>query len=72
MPVHTANSIRTQEALTLLRWCKARLLAGPQMGALINALHTAVFFGLGYVGLTLVTGWVSQLWAVALQLADPQ
>jgi hypothetical protein len=72
MPLHTANSIGTPEVVALFRWCKTRLLGGAQVGALLNALHTAVFFGLGYVGLTLVTGWVSQLWAAALQLAEPQ
>ena len=63
MTWNAANSIRTAEAVGAMQWFKARVLGGPQLGALLNALNTAVFFGLSYVGLTLVTGWAQQVMA---------
>ena len=44
-----------------MQWLKMRVLGGPQYTALISALHTAVFFGLSYVGMTMVTGWAQQI-----------
>jgi len=61
MTWNAANSIRTAEAIGAMQWFKVRVLGGPQLGALINALNTAVFFGLSYVGLTLVTGFAQQV-----------
>lgn len=63
MTWNAVNSIRSADAVGCLQWFKSRVLGGPQLGALINALNTAVFFGLSYVGLTLVTGWAQQVMA---------
>jgi hypothetical protein len=66
-----ANSIRTAKTLKILRWLKARVLGGQQFGAVFNALHTAMFLGLSYVGMTIVTGWAQQIWAT-ITLAERQ
>lgn len=71
MTPQTANSIRTASALPVLHWLKARVLGGPQLGAFITALHTAVFFGFSYVGLTIVTGWAQQVMSMC-GVADRQ
>ena len=60
MTLHATNPVRTTDALSLLQWMKVRVFGGQQFGALISALHTAVFFGLSYVGMTLITGWANQ------------
>ena len=63
MTWNAANSIRSADAVNALQWFKARVLGGPQFGAVISALHAAVFFGLSYVGMTLITGWAQQAMA---------
>lgn len=63
MTLHPSNPVRTADAVSLLQWVKVRVLGGEQVGALISALHTAVFLGLSYVGMTLITGWAQKIWA---------
>lgn len=63
---HAVNSVRSAEALKLLQWCKARLLGTRQVTVLMNALNSAVFLGLSYVWLTLLTGWAQQIWTRAV------
>ena len=63
---HALNSVRAAEALKALQWCKTRLLGTRQVAVLMNALNTAVFLGFSYVWLTLLTGWVQQIWTRAI------
>jgi len=64
MTWNAPNSIRTADAISAVQWFKMRVLGGQQFGALINALHSAVFFGLSYVGLTILTGWAQRVMAM--------
>ena len=69
MTANAANSIRSAVTLPVVQWVKMRVLGGPQYTAMISALQTAVFFGLSYVGMTMVTGWAQQMMA-AFGLAE--
>lgn len=71
MTPNIANSIKNLATLPVLQWFKARVLGGPQFSAMLNALNTAMFFGLSYVGMTIVTGWAQQIMG-AVEVSERQ